>query len=203
VSDIEAARPSAKQTVSLQAYYAIKHATLDSLIKDSPFIVVGRVVDWKYQAQHDGGKYPDGQSPTDPIAGTVVTIEVTGVLAGPLAPGEKIEVYQMGGVVGATMFSFDEVPYLPDHTGEDLVLFLQTFDEPTTEKVAYRIAESHEGLWSLDSDRLSLLRGVEYTDKDDLRWNNADPASIQVPGAADFPVAMTLSELEKAIAEAK
>jgi hypothetical protein len=146
---------SATETIHVNGYYAVG-PSLDALIEGSPFIVSGRVLDFRYEIQY-GIEGPNGEEPAPPKALTVATFEVTGVLAGTLKPGDKIEVYQMGGVMDKVMYSYDQVPCLADHKGEDLVVFLQTWDYLGSENTSYRVTDSFEGLWRVESGSLSLL----------------------------------------------
>jgi hypothetical protein len=139
----------------VNGYYAVG-PSLDALIEESPFIVSGRVLDFRYDILHDI-KGPDGEEASPPLAITATTVEVTGVLAGALKPGDKIEVYQMGGVMDKVMYSYDQVPCLADHKGEDLVIFLQARNSTGSENTSYRVTDSFEGLWRVESGSLSLL----------------------------------------------
>jgi hypothetical protein len=196
---VPSTQSAATATVQVDGRYWT-HKTLDSLIGDSPIIVAVRVVDFRYDVQYDV-EGPNGEEPASPDAVTVITVEVTEVFAGSPKPGEKIEVYQLGGVMDKVMYSYDQVPYLPGHRGEDLVLFLQEFEFPSAETASYRVSDSFEWLWSRDIDRLSLVWGAAYDSPDGQSWN--DSAGLTVPGAVEFPVAMTVAELQKAIAEHK
>jgi hypothetical protein len=194
---------SATETIHVNGYYAPR-PSLDVLIEESPVIVAGRVVDFRYDILYDTFDYPDGETPLPPEAMTVVTVEVTRVLAGGLEPGDRVEVHQMGGVLDKVMRSYDQVPYLADHVGEDLVLFLRTWDYPQAKTTPYGLADSFEGAWLDDSESLSLLWGVAYAYLQDPDYEGPGAgAPLLVPGASEFPVKMTIAELEQAIAEHK
>ncbi|MDR0837873.1 MAG: hypothetical protein LBM94_06730 [Propionibacteriaceae bacterium] len=175
---------------------------MDDLIEESLCIVSGRVVDVRYDILYDTFDYRDGETPLPPEAMTVITIEVTHVFMGATEPADKIEVYQMGGVMGQTLFSYDQMPFLADHDGEDLVLFLRTWNYSLAETTPYALADSIGGAWLDESGNLSLLWGVVYDNKEyHPVW--VDPADRKVPGAPEFPTVMTVDELKQAIAEHK
>jgi hypothetical protein len=183
------------ETIHASGVYYNVTFSMDALIEISPVIISGRVVDWEYYIAN-----PERDEAVPPQVNTLVTIEVVGVLAGSLGTGDTVKVGQMGGILDKTLWSFDEIPYLPDYLGDDLVLFLQPFDSPVA-GVPFRLSNSFEGTWLNEGGSLSLLWGAAYDDKENTLWS--DPADRTVFGAPEFSTTMTVEELKQAIAEHK
>jgi hypothetical protein len=167
--------PQPTQTDGYIVDFWSPYDTLDSLIEGSSAVIAGCVQDWRYEPTTDGLEVQ-----------TILTVEVMGVFTGALQPGDKIEIYELGGVKDGTLWRDDKLPYLRDHRGEDLVLFLRQYDVASGRHPAYGTTDPLKGAWLHDSGRLTVLR-----------------ANGQAFGLPSYPDTLTTEELEQAVARVK
>jgi hypothetical protein len=174
-------------------------ASLDELIGKSSSIVSGRILDFRYDTWSGEVSSDDGPVPGPPQATTVTTFEITAVFSGSFKAGDRVEIWEMGGVMDKIMWTYDQWPYLPDHQGEELVLFLATWEYPPAKGTPFVLTHGLHSVWLNESGRLSLLEGAAY----DPKTHPWITPAVNPYGGNGFPTVMTVEELKQAIAEHK